>query len=55
MAAKGYWVGACRTVSDPENPATYDKPAGPAVEAGGGRLLALSDGAECDVRIVDGV
>ncbi|MCX4721064.1 DUF1330 domain-containing protein [Streptomyces virginiae] len=38
--AKGYWVSAYRTISDPEKLAAYDKLAGPAVEAGGGRLLA---------------
>ncbi|MDI3403268.1 DUF1330 domain-containing protein [Streptomyces cavernicola] len=37
---KGYWVSAYRTISDPEKLAAYDKLAGPAVEAGGGRLLA---------------
>jgi len=38
--AKGYWVSAYRTISDPEKLAAYNKLAGPAVEAGGGRLLA---------------
>ncbi|MGW4391809.1 DUF1330 domain-containing protein [Streptomyces sp. NPDC004685] len=38
--AKGYWVRAYRTISDPEKLAAYNKLAGPAVEAGGGRLLA---------------
>ncbi|MFF5782038.1 DUF1330 domain-containing protein [Streptomyces virginiae] len=38
--AKGYWVSAYRTIADPEKLAAYDKLAGPAVEAGGGRLLA---------------
>lgn len=37
---KGYWVSAYRTISDPERPAAYNKLAGPAVEAGGGRILA---------------
>ncbi|SEB58599.1 DUF1330 domain-containing protein [Streptomyces sp. TLI_105] len=37
---KGYWVSAYRTISDPEKVAAYDKLAGPAVKAGGGRLLA---------------
>ncbi|MEV6105285.1 DUF1330 domain-containing protein [Streptomyces sp. NPDC051940] len=36
---KGYWVSVYRTVSDPEKLAAYDKLAGPAVRAGGGRLL----------------
>jgi uncharacterized protein (DUF1330 family) len=38
---KGYWVSAYRTISDPEKLAAYNKLAGPAVEAGGGRILAL--------------
>ncbi|MFJ4877174.1 DUF1330 domain-containing protein [Streptomyces sp. NPDC088745] len=37
---KGYWVSVYRTVSDPERLAAYDRLAGPAVEAGGGRVLA---------------
>jgi uncharacterized protein (DUF1330 family) len=37
--AKGYWVSAYRTISDPEKLAAYNKLAGPAVAAGGGRLL----------------
>ncbi|MEU1982752.1 DUF1330 domain-containing protein [Nocardia sp. NPDC019395] len=37
---KGYWVSAYRTISDPEKLAAYNKLAGPAVEAGGGRILA---------------
>ncbi|QKV95805.1 DUF1330 domain-containing protein [Streptomyces sp. NA02950] len=36
---KGYWVSAYRTVSDPEKLAAYNKLAGPAVAAGGGRIL----------------
>lgn len=31
---KGYWVSVCRTISDPERPAAYNKLAPPAVEAG---------------------
>jgi uncharacterized protein (DUF1330 family) len=38
--AKGYWVSAYRTISDPEKLAAYSKLAGPAVEAGGGRVLS---------------
>jgi uncharacterized protein (DUF1330 family) len=38
--AKGYWVSAYRTIADPEKLAAYNKLAGPAVEAGGGRVLA---------------
>ncbi|MFD8277292.1 DUF1330 domain-containing protein [Streptomyces flaveolus] len=37
---KGYWVSAYRTISDPAKLAAYSKLAGPAVEAGGGRVLA---------------
>ncbi len=37
--AKGYWVSAYRTISDPEKLAAYGKLAGPAVEAAGGRVL----------------
>ncbi|WP_405773916.1 DUF1330 domain-containing protein [Streptomyces sp. NBC_00859] len=38
--AKGYWVSAYRTISDPEKLTAYTKLAGPAVQAGGGRMLA---------------
>ncbi|MFF9457465.1 DUF1330 domain-containing protein [Streptomyces flaveolus] len=37
---KGYWVSAYRTISDPAKLAAYSKLAGPAIEAGGGRVLA---------------
>ncbi|MFE9479220.1 DUF1330 domain-containing protein [Streptomyces spororaveus] len=37
---KGYWVSVYRTIEDPEKLASYDKLAGPAVEAAGGRLLS---------------
>ena len=36
---KGYWVSAYRTIADPEKLAAYNKLAGPAVAAGGGRVL----------------
>ena len=36
---KGYWVSAYRSISDPEKLAAYNKLAGPAVKAGGGRVL----------------
>jgi uncharacterized protein (DUF1330 family) len=36
---KGYWVSAYRAISDPEKLAAYNKLAGPAVRAGGGRTL----------------
>ncbi len=38
--AKGYWMSAYRSISDPEKLAAYAKLAGAAVEALGGRLLA---------------
>ncbi|MFJ9523297.1 DUF1330 domain-containing protein [Kitasatospora sp. NPDC101801] len=38
--AKGYWVSAYRSIADPEKLAAYNKLAGPAVKAGGGRVLA---------------
>ena len=38
--AKGYWVSVYRDVSDPERLAAYDRLAGPAVRAGGGRVLS---------------
>jgi uncharacterized protein (DUF1330 family) len=37
--AKGYWVSSYRTIFDPEKLAAYNKLAGPAVRAGGGRVL----------------
>jgi uncharacterized protein (DUF1330 family) len=37
--AKGYWVSAYRTISDPEKLAAYNELAGPAVRAEGGRTL----------------
>ena len=38
--AKAYWVVCYREIKDPAKLAAYGKLAGPAVEAGGGRLLA---------------
>jgi uncharacterized protein (DUF1330 family) len=40
---KGYWVSVYRRISDPEKLTAYDKLAGEAVRAGGGRVLS-SDG-----------
>ena len=37
--AKGYRVSSHRTIADPEKLAAYNNLAGPAVQAGGGRLL----------------
>ncbi|MEU9919058.1 DUF1330 domain-containing protein [Streptomyces sp. NPDC051001] len=38
--AKGYWVSVYPANSEPDRLTTYDKLAGPAVQAGGGRLLS---------------
>lgn len=37
---KGYWIGAYRSVSDPDALAAYAALAAPAIEAAGGRFLA---------------
>ena len=41
--AKGYWVSVYNTVSDRERLAAYDKLAGPAVRAFGGRVLSRGE------------
>jgi uncharacterized protein (DUF1330 family) len=38
--AKGYWVSVYRVISDPEGLTAYDTLAGPAVRAGGGRVVS---------------
>ncbi|MFD9065461.1 DUF1330 domain-containing protein [Kitasatospora purpeofusca] len=38
--AKGYWVSVYPAVPDPAELAAYDELAGPAVRAGGGRVLS---------------
>ncbi|MEV5893645.1 DUF1330 domain-containing protein [Nonomuraea fuscirosea] len=38
--AKGYWVSVYPAISDPERLTVYDELAGPAVHAGGGRVLS---------------
>ena len=38
--AKAYWITCYREITDPEKLAAYAKLAGPAIEAGGGRILA---------------
>lgn len=38
--AKGIWVTAYHSVSDPDKLAAYAKLAAPAIEAGGGKFLA---------------
>lgn len=40
MTAKGYWITIYHSVSDPARLAKYAALAGPAIEAGGGRILA---------------
>ncbi|PZO01337.1 MAG: DUF1330 domain-containing protein [Hyphomicrobiales bacterium] len=37
---KAYWIGAYRSVSNPDALAAYAKLAGPAIAAGGGTFLA---------------
>ena len=38
--AKGYWITLYHNISDPARLAKYAALAGPAIEAGGGRILA---------------
>ncbi len=38
--AKAYWIAFYREIVDPKKLAAYAKLAGPAIEKGGGRLLA---------------
>jgi uncharacterized protein (DUF1330 family) len=38
--AKAYWIAAYRAVRNPEALAAYARLAGPALEAGGGRVIA---------------
>jgi uncharacterized protein (DUF1330 family) len=38
--AKGYWITFYRSVSNPPALAEYAKLAGPAIQAGGGRMLS---------------
>ena len=44
--AKGYWVVLYRRVLDPEAIARYAKPAGAAIQAGGGKILARGEAVE---------
>lgn len=46
--AKAYWITFYREVNGPDALAAYAKLAGPAIEAGGGRMLAR--GMPADVR-----
>jgi uncharacterized protein (DUF1330 family) len=38
--AKAYWISCYREIMDPAKLAAYGKLAGPAIQAGGGRVLA---------------
>ena len=40
IMARAYWIACYRHISDPAKLAAYAKLAGPAIEAGGGRILA---------------
>ncbi|MEU5345934.1 DUF1330 domain-containing protein [Streptomyces sp. NPDC020766] len=42
--AKGYWVSVYPAISDPGRLTAYNELAGPAVQAGGGRVLSLLGG-----------
>jgi uncharacterized protein (DUF1330 family) len=44
--AKAYWIACYRQISDPAKLAAYAKLAGPAIEAGGGRILARTTAAK---------
>jgi uncharacterized protein (DUF1330 family) len=44
--AKGYFVSCYRQITDPAKFAAYAKLAGPALEAGGGRILARGTAAK---------
>jgi uncharacterized protein (DUF1330 family) len=43
---KGYWIGAYRSITDPEKLAAYARLAGPAIEAAGGRFLSRNGAIE---------
>jgi uncharacterized protein (DUF1330 family) len=38
--AKGYWITFYRKITNPDALTTYGKLAGPAIQAGGGKILA---------------
>jgi uncharacterized protein (DUF1330 family) len=44
--AKAYWITCYREVSDPGKLAAYAQLAGPAIEAGGGRILVRAVAAQ---------
>jgi uncharacterized protein (DUF1330 family) len=43
---KAYWVTCYRKITDPAKLAAYAKLAGPAIEAGGGRIVARGTAAQ---------
>ncbi len=43
--ARAYWINAYREIIDADKLAAYAKLAGPAIEAGGGRMLARTGAA----------
>ncbi|MEO8306619.1 MAG: DUF1330 domain-containing protein [Pseudomonadota bacterium] len=40
--SKAYWISCYRQITDPTRLSAYAKLAGPAIESGGGRILARS-------------
>jgi uncharacterized protein (DUF1330 family) len=44
--AKAYWISCYREIMDPAKLAAYGKLAGPAIQAGGGRVLARATAAQ---------
>jgi len=44
--AKAYWICCYRKITDPAKLAAYAQLAGPAIEAGGGRILARATAVE---------
>jgi uncharacterized protein (DUF1330 family) len=44
--AKAFWISCYRHISDPEKLAAYGKLAAPAIEAGGGRIVARAVAAQ---------
>ena len=44
---KAYWIAFYREVKDTDKFAAYAKLAGPAISAGGGRVLARASPREC--------
>jgi uncharacterized protein (DUF1330 family) len=46
IMAKAYWISNYREIIDADKLAAYAKLAGPAIEAGGGRVLARANAAQ---------